>query len=156
MTVPDLNSENSLTQQVMYSAAVDQFSSRNLAGRHIAVNPTSPAPHEVASFSLPFPGKSKLGTASENVTASGMNITYYPGVCVLVLVFVCACYFCNCPPLLYPYFLYTPSIHLSLGLSICLFLILLRMSSPLMLTTCPAHRSLDILTDVITSGYLYS
>lgn len=91
MTVPDLNSENSLTQQVMYSAAADQFSSRNLAGRHIAVNPTSPAPHEVASFSLPFPGKSKLGTASENVTASGMNITYYPGVCVCMRARACVC-----------------------------------------------------------------
>ena len=71
VTMPDLNSENSLTQQAVYSAAAEQFSSRSVAGRHIAVNHTSPASHEPASFSLPFPGKSKLGTASENVTVSG-------------------------------------------------------------------------------------
>jgi hypothetical protein len=81
VTLPDLNSENSLTQQVVYSAAAEQFSSRSVAGRHIAVNHTSAAPHEPASFSLPFPGKSKLGTASENVTLSGTNVTYYPGMC---------------------------------------------------------------------------
>jgi hypothetical protein len=81
MTVPDLNTENTLTQQVVYSAAAEQFSSRNVAGRHIAVNYTSPAPNEPASFSLPFPGQSKLGAASENVTLSGKNISSYPCVC---------------------------------------------------------------------------
>jgi hypothetical protein len=81
MTVPDLNSENSRTQQVVYSTAAEQFSSRNTAGRHIAVHHTLPAPHELASFSVPFPGKSKLGTASENFTSSGKNISYYLGVC---------------------------------------------------------------------------
>ncbi|GFG28724.1 hypothetical protein Cfor_06005 [Coptotermes formosanus] len=77
MTVPDLNTENTLTQQVVYSAAAEQFSSRNVAGRHIAVNYTSPAPNEPASFSLPFPGQSKLGAASENVTLSGKNINCF-------------------------------------------------------------------------------
>ena len=79
--MPDLNSENSLTQQVVYSAAAEQFTSRSAAGRHIAVNHTSAAPHKQASFSLPFPGKSKLGTASENVAVSGTNVTYCPGMC---------------------------------------------------------------------------
>lgn len=79
--MPDLNSENSLTQQVVYSAAAEQFTSRSVAGRHIAVNHTSATPHKPASFSLPFPGKSKLGTASENVALSGTNVTYYLLVC---------------------------------------------------------------------------
>lgn len=79
--MPDLNSENSLTPQVVYSAAAEQFTSRSVAGRHIAVNHTSAAPLEPASFSLPFLRKSKLGTASEHVTLSGTNVIYYPGVC---------------------------------------------------------------------------
>jgi hypothetical protein len=78
VTLQTLNNENCLAQQHMYSSAAEQFSSRNLTSRHVAVNHAPSAPHELASFSLPFPGKSKLGIASENTTASGINITEYP------------------------------------------------------------------------------
>ena len=56
----------------------------------------------------------------------------------------------------------TPSIHLSLGLSIILLpsdlqsIILVRISSSVILSTFRAHLSLYILTDVTTSGDLYS
>jgi len=73
-----MNNENSLAQQHMYSSAAEQFLSRNITSRHVAMNHTPPAPHELASFSLPFPGKSKLGTASENTIASGINVIEYP------------------------------------------------------------------------------
>jgi hypothetical protein len=73
-----LNSENSVPQQHMYSSAAEQLSSRNIASRHTAMNHAPSAPHELASFSLSFLRKSKLGIASENTTASGINVTEYP------------------------------------------------------------------------------
>jgi hypothetical protein len=78
VTMQALNNENSVAQQHMYSSAAEHFSSRNITSRHAAVNHTPSAPHELASFSLPFPGKSKLGIASENITAPGINVTECP------------------------------------------------------------------------------
>lgn len=76
VTMQALNSENSVAQQHIYSSAAEQFSSRNMTSRHVAMNHAPSAPHELASFSLPFPGKSKLGIAPENSTASGINVEF--------------------------------------------------------------------------------
>ncbi|XP_033610605.1 tyrosine-protein phosphatase non-receptor type 14 isoform X3 [Cryptotermes secundus] len=66
--MPALCTESSGGQQHLHSSAAEQFSPRS---RHVAVNHTPPAPHKMASSSLQFPGKSKLGAASENSFASG-------------------------------------------------------------------------------------
>ncbi|PSN40910.1 hypothetical protein C0J52_12454 [Blattella germanica] len=58
------NTEHNVTvqEQHMYNSTAEQYSSRNLTGRHVAINQT---PHELASFSLPFHGKNKQGPSSE-------------------------------------------------------------------------------------------
>ncbi|XP_069702508.1 tyrosine-protein phosphatase non-receptor type 14 [Periplaneta americana] len=72
MTMQGFNAENSLAHQHqhLYNSTAEQFSTRNATNRHVAVNHTPPAPHELASFSLPFSGKSKPGIQSGNATSS--------------------------------------------------------------------------------------
>jgi hypothetical protein len=86
MTVPALSTESSGGQQHVLSSAAEQFSLRS---RHVTVNHTPPAPHELASSSLPFPGKSKLTAASENSVASGINKSLSPALLLLLCHYIC-------------------------------------------------------------------
>ena len=62
------NTEHNVTvqEQHMYNSAAEQYSSRNI--RHVTVNHN---PHELASFSLPYPGKTKLVTETETANIIG-------------------------------------------------------------------------------------
>jgi hypothetical protein len=86
MTVPAMCTESSGGQQHVHSSAAEQFLSRS---RHIAMNHTPPAPHELASSSLQFPGKSNLGAASENSLASGINTSLCLSLLLLSCHYVC-------------------------------------------------------------------
>ena len=65
---PSQNTEHNVTaqEQHLYNSAAEHYSSRNM--RHVTVNHN---PHELASFSLPYPGKNKMVTSHETTNVMG-------------------------------------------------------------------------------------